>query len=116
MSAATQTPGMTVAEFLAWRPPASDRWELIDGITVAMAPSSPRHGSIAAQAARLIGNHRPASRVPRRHRAGRTATGARGHQRTHSRSRRDLLPDCSRRPSAPRAGPADRNPFAVERR
>ena len=61
MSAAAQLPHlMTVAEFLAWNSPAGsdpDRWELRDGHPIAMAPSSPRHGAIAAQAARLLGNH-----------------------------------------------------------
>jgi Uma2 family endonuclease len=61
MSAASQLPHpMSVAEFLDWDPPPGtdpDRWELRDGRPVAMAPSSPRHGAIAAQAARLLGNH-----------------------------------------------------------
>ena len=61
MSAAAQLLHlMTVAEFLAWNSPAGsdpDRWELRDGHPIAMAPSSPRHGAIAAQAARLLGNH-----------------------------------------------------------
>jgi Uma2 family endonuclease len=69
MSAANKPrPAMTVADFLAWHPPGGgDRWELVDGIPHAMAPSSPRHGAIQAEAARLIGNHlvesRPTCRV-----------------------------------------------------
>jgi Uma2 family endonuclease len=69
MSAASKLPpAMTVAEFLAWVPPGGgDRWELIDGVPRAMAPASPGHGAIQAEAARLIGNHllaeRPACRV-----------------------------------------------------
>jgi Uma2 family endonuclease len=68
MSAANQLPAtMTAAEFLAWNPQDSDRWELVDGAPRAMAPSAPRHGAIQAEAARLIGNHlveaRPACRV-----------------------------------------------------
>ena len=68
MSAANQLPAaMTAAEFLAWNPQDSDRWELVDGTPRAMAPSTPRHGAIQAQAARLIGNHlvetRPACRL-----------------------------------------------------
>jgi Uma2 family endonuclease len=68
MSAANQLPAtMTAAEFLAWNPQDSDRWELVDGTPRAMAPSAPRHGAIQAEAARLIGNHlveaRPACRV-----------------------------------------------------
>jgi Uma2 family endonuclease len=59
MSAANQLPYlMTVAEFLDWpTPDDSDRWELIDGLPVAMSPARPRHGGIAAETARLIGNH-----------------------------------------------------------
>jgi Uma2 family endonuclease len=59
MSTANQLPHlMTVAEFLDWpTPDGSDRWELIDGMPVAMAPSSARHGEIAAETGRLIGNH-----------------------------------------------------------
>ena len=59
MSAANQLPHlMTVAEFLDWpTPDGSDRWELVDGVPVAMAPASDRHGTIHAEAVRLIGNH-----------------------------------------------------------
>src|SRR4051794_9575941 len=68
MSAANQLPAaMTVAEFLAWNPQDSDRWELVDGTPQAMAPAAPRHGAIQNEAGRLIGNRlaelRPASRV-----------------------------------------------------
>jgi Uma2 family endonuclease len=68
MSAANQLPAvMAVADFLAWNPPGGDRWELVDGIPRAMAPSHPRHGAIQAEAARLIGNRladlRPTCRV-----------------------------------------------------
>lgn len=58
MSAANQLSAtMTAAEFLAWSPPdGSDRWELIEGAPQAMAPASPRHGAIQAEASRLIGN------------------------------------------------------------
>ena len=59
MSSANQLPAaMTVAQFLAWRPPGNpDRWELIDGAPRAMSPSSPRHGLIQSETARLISNH-----------------------------------------------------------
>jgi Uma2 family endonuclease len=67
MSAANQLPPvMTVADFLAWDSPG-DRWELVEGAPRAMAPASPPHGFIQAEAARLIGNHlaeqRPRCRV-----------------------------------------------------
>ena len=49
---------MTAAEFLAWdAPDDSERWELIDGVPVAMGPNTPRHVAIAAEATRLIANH-----------------------------------------------------------
>jgi Uma2 family endonuclease len=59
MSAANQLPHlMTVAEFLVWETPdGSDRWELVDGEPVAMAPASDRHAMIQAEVARLLGNH-----------------------------------------------------------
>jgi Uma2 family endonuclease len=69
MSAASQLPRlMTVAEFLDWpTPDGSDRWELVDGVPIAMAPASDRHGTIHAEVARLLGNHladaRPDCRV-----------------------------------------------------
>jgi Uma2 family endonuclease len=68
MSVANQLPDpMTVAEFLAWNPQDSDRWELIDGTLQAMAPATPRHGAIQGEAGRLIGNRlaalRPECRV-----------------------------------------------------
>jgi Uma2 family endonuclease len=68
MSAANQLHTMTVAEFLDWpTPDGSDRWELVDGVPVAMAPASDRHGAILGETARLIGNHlaerRPDCRV-----------------------------------------------------
>ncbi|MBN8902949.1 MAG: Uma2 family endonuclease [Rhodospirillales bacterium] len=55
-----EPPGwMTVDEFLAWEPDDREvrRWALIDGLPVAMAPSSETHGAIQAELARLIGNH-----------------------------------------------------------
>jgi Uma2 family endonuclease len=68
MSAANQQPPtMSVTEFFAWSPAGGDRWELADGSPRAMAPATPRHGAIQAEAGRLIGNHlaetRPTCRV-----------------------------------------------------
>jgi Uma2 family endonuclease len=54
---------MAVADFLAWNPQDSDRWELIDGTPRAMAPAAPRHGAIQSEVGRLIGNHL-AERLP----------------------------------------------------
>jgi len=57
MSAANQLARpITVAEFLA-ATLEGDRQELIEGMAHAMAPAAPRHGAIAAQLARLLGNH-----------------------------------------------------------
>ena len=65
MSATSRLPAaMPVAEFLAWNAPdGSERWELVEGQPRAMAPSSPRHGAIAAQVARLLGNYLVASQL-----------------------------------------------------
>ena len=61
---------MTLDEFQAWVPPRSLahwRWELVDGVTEAMAPASEPHGAIQAEIGRLLGNHlraaRPSCRV-----------------------------------------------------
>jgi len=48
---------MTVSEFLEWDAPGPYRWQLLDGVPVAMAPAAPLHGAIQSEAARLIGNH-----------------------------------------------------------
>jgi len=40
-------PRMTVAEFLAWDDGTDTRYELIDGVPVAMAPASEQHATIA---------------------------------------------------------------------
>jgi hypothetical protein len=54
-----QNVGSTSTELvLAWETPdGSDRWELVDGVPVAMASASDRHAMIQAEAARLLGNH-----------------------------------------------------------
>ena len=61
MSAALKHPPsrMTVDEFLAWDSGdrTGQRWQLVDGEPVAMAPASDNHGSIQAELARLLGNH-----------------------------------------------------------
>ena len=54
MNATLQPTVMTVAEFLEL---PGERHELVDGVVHDMPPSSPRHGVIAAHAARLLGNH-----------------------------------------------------------
>ena len=48
---------MTVAEFLEWDSGDGRMWQLVDGVPVAMAPPSGRHGAIQSEIARLIGNH-----------------------------------------------------------
>ena len=63
MSAANLPYLMTVAEFLDWpTPDGSDRWELVDGVPMAMAPASDRHGIIHAQAVYLLAGHLADSR------------------------------------------------------
>ena len=50
---------MTVDEFLAWDSGdrTGQRWQLVDGEPVAMAPASDNHGMVQAELARLLGNH-----------------------------------------------------------
>lgn len=58
MGALAKIPGrMTVAEFLAWTPPAGPLWQLVDGEPQAMAPASRTHGAIQSELAALIRNH-----------------------------------------------------------
>lgn len=47
---------MTVDAFFAWSAAADGKWQLIDGVPHAMAPSTRSHGSIQAEATRLLGN------------------------------------------------------------
>lgn len=58
MSAISKIPvSMSVEEFLDWTPPEGGLWQLVDGEPQAMAPASSTHGAIAAELARLLGNH-----------------------------------------------------------
>lgn len=49
---------MTVDEFLDWDPGDAHvrRWQLIDGVPMAMAPAADRHGSIQSELCRILGN------------------------------------------------------------
>jgi Uma2 family endonuclease len=64
MSASRKLPPLTVTDFLAWCPEDGQRWQLIDGEPVAMAPARFRHAAIQAEVARLIGNHLAEQRSP----------------------------------------------------
>jgi Uma2 family endonuclease len=44
---------MTLAEFLRWDDGTDTRWELVDGVPVAMAPPAVAHGILAARLAGL---------------------------------------------------------------
>jgi Uma2 family endonuclease len=57
---------MTVAEFLDWDPRDSHgrRWQLIDGVPVAMALAADRHGSIQSELGGILGNHLIATNRP----------------------------------------------------
>jgi Uma2 family endonuclease len=46
---------MRVAEFLRWEDGTDTRYELLDGVVVAMAPPAPAHGFLAAQLCIRIG-------------------------------------------------------------
>ena len=57
---------MTVAEFLDWDPRDAHgrRWQLIDGVPVAMAPAADRHGSIQSELGGILRNHLIATNRP----------------------------------------------------
>ncbi len=58
MSASAKIPVfMTVDEFLAWDSADDARYQLVDGIPQAMAPTSNTHGLLLGILRRLIGNH-----------------------------------------------------------
>ena len=48
---------MTVAEFLAWNPGDGQAWQLVDGVPMAMAPTSRRHGAVQGELGALMRNH-----------------------------------------------------------
>lgn len=59
MTAARKLPPlMTVDDFLCWEGDGTDtRYELVDGVLRAMAPTTVAHSFICANLAKLIGNH-----------------------------------------------------------
>lgn len=59
MTALRKPVGMTVAEFREWEPEehSERRWQLFDGEPVSMAPASPNHQRIHAEAAYLLTGH-----------------------------------------------------------
>ena len=48
---------MTVEEFLAWNPGDGRMWQLVDGVPMAMAPPSRRHGAVQNELGALMRNH-----------------------------------------------------------
>ncbi len=48
---------MTRDEFLVWDAPGPERWQLVDGEAVAMAPASGIHGLLQAEVGALLRNH-----------------------------------------------------------
>lgn len=65
MSTALTTPDqMTLEEFLAWDAPGPGRWQLIDGVPVAMAPAGRAHARLQTVIARLIDSHLETSGSP----------------------------------------------------
>lgn len=48
---------LTIDEFLAWKPDDDRRYQLIDGVVRAMAPTRRAHGRLVAALSRFIGNH-----------------------------------------------------------
>ncbi len=55
---------MTVTQFQSWQPDRQpdNRWQLVDGVPVCMAPASDNHGRIQAEAAFLLTGHLRSSR------------------------------------------------------
>lgn len=63
MSASVKFPDpMTVDEFLVWEPDDLRRYELVDGVPVAMAPTSNAHGLLQSEWAAIVRNHLRANR------------------------------------------------------
>ncbi len=48
---------MTLPEFLAWDSPDGEKWQLVDGEPMAMAPSSRTHGALQMEVGAVIRNH-----------------------------------------------------------
>jgi Uma2 family endonuclease len=55
---------MTVNEFLPWAKEQSERWELFDGVPMAMSPERVIHGDTKYRAARAFDNAIASARVP----------------------------------------------------
>lgn len=58
---ASPKPRMSVAQFLQWEPGDGQRWQLVDGVPEAMAPTIRTHGALQNEIGRLIGNYLLAS-------------------------------------------------------
>ena len=48
---------MTVSEFIAWNAPEGRRWQLVEGLPEAMAPTSRTHGALLIELGALISRH-----------------------------------------------------------
>lgn len=55
---------MTASEFLAWAPQQPERWELFDGIPIAMAPERVIHGDTKYRVARAFDDAITKTRMP----------------------------------------------------
>src|SRR5208337_1782429 len=53
---------MTVDEFLVWEPDDLRRYELVEGVPLAMAPTSNAHGLLQSELGAIIRNHLRANR------------------------------------------------------
>ena len=64
-SAAVKVDGdMSVADFLTWKPPDDLRYQLIDGVPVAMALAGPTHATVRSRLANLLTTHLDAAGSP----------------------------------------------------
>jgi Uma2 family endonuclease len=65
MSSALEPPdAMNAAEFLAWDAPGPGRWQLVDGVPIAMAPGSRTLGALQSELGYRIAAHLMASAAP----------------------------------------------------
>ncbi len=116
MSTALNVPDlMTLEEFLIWDAPGPGRWQLIDGVPLAMAPAGSAHGVIQSNIANLIVNHLDQSGGPCVMMTAYHPGVSNQPEFFHPRCRRDLLGN-GHQVQHPRPGFGDRDFITFEPR